>query len=65
MIWSSFKEEKEAREMYGKNKGEKEARMLCLNAEVFEKEGDKELTDKMKEHAEEHFGEFMKPIFCS
>ena len=51
--------------MYGKNKGEKEARMLCLNAEVFEKEGDKELTDKMKEHAEEHFGEFMKPIFCS
>ena len=65
MTWNRFKDEKEAREIYAKYKEEKAAKMLCLNAVVVEKEGDEKLTDKMKEHAEEHYGEFMKPIFCS
>jgi len=42
MIWKSFKEEKEAREMYEKHR-EKAARML-YQYEVIEKDGDNNLT---------------------
>ena len=50
MIWSKFKEEKEARKMYETYKGEKAARML-YRYKVVEEDGDKKLTDEMKEYA--------------
>ena len=54
MTWKNFKEEKEAREIYEKYKGEI-ARILLKNAEVVEKDGDEKLTDEMKKYAENNY----------
>jgi len=55
MTWSKFKEEKEAREMYEKYKGEKAAIMLYQH-KVVEKDGDEEMIKEMKKYADEHYG---------
>ena len=54
MTWSNFKQEKEAREMYEKYKGEKASRML-YQYKVVEKDGDEEMTEKMRKFAERNY----------
>ena len=62
MTWKrfNFKKEKEALRMYKLLEGN-EARVLYIDDEKVEQDGEKEMTDLMEKHAEEHYKKETKP----